>query len=309
VVDGHGRQCALPFPNNDAITQAVINGEIPLGLVNHYYVFEFKVQQPDAPIDVYFFPGGDPGSLINVAGAGVVNTSDQPGLAQRLLLYLLGRSAQEYFADVTGEYPLVEGMEANPEVKPMSEIQPPGIDLSSLADLQGTLDLYGKPGLCRKIIVTRKVGLDSPYGRTIRMNLTHTTSYHGLRTAVYAADRSPSDTSRAAPSALHRLARHRRGDAAAARLSGDARWARARPEWLSAERARWPSCGTARNGGRGRAFSGVDRRAVAWLTAQRSPVPSPVAGGRAAGDGHPIVHRCGDLHRRVWPARTLAADA
>jgi iron(III) transport system substrate-binding protein len=137
---------AVAFENNDAIVQAVINGEIPVGLVNHYYVFEFKEQIPDAPIALHYFPGGDVGSLINVAGAGVVNTSDQPGLAQRLILYLLGLNAQQYFSETTAEYPLVEGVAANPDVKPLEEIQAPDIDLSDLSDLQTTLDLLRDTG-------------------------------------------------------------------------------------------------------------------------------------------------------------------
>lgn len=137
---------AVVFENNDAIVQAVINGEIPVGLVNHYYVFEFKEQIPDAPIALHYFSGGDVGSLINVAGAGVVNTSDRPGLAQRLILYLLGGNAQRYFSEITAEYPLVAGIAANPDIKPLDEIEAPDIDLSDLADLQTTLDLLRDAG-------------------------------------------------------------------------------------------------------------------------------------------------------------------
>lgn len=136
----------IGFENNDAITQAVIDGEFPVGLVNHYYVYEFKEQYPDAPIAVYYFPNGDIGTLLNVAGAGVLNTSEKPGLSQRLLLYLLGNNAQSYFTNTTAEYPLTAGVPANPEVTPLDQIQVVNIDLSSLADLQGTLDLLSQVG-------------------------------------------------------------------------------------------------------------------------------------------------------------------
>lgn len=137
---------AVIYESNDGITQAVINGEIAAGLVNHYYVFEFKEQIPDAPIAIHYFQAGDVGMLVNVAGAGILNTSKHPGLAQRLLLYLLGNNAQRYFAEKTGEYPLVAGVEGNAAVKPLSEIQGPEIDLSQLADLQTTLDLLRDTG-------------------------------------------------------------------------------------------------------------------------------------------------------------------
>jgi len=136
----------VTFENNDAIMQAVIDGEIALGLVNHYYLFEFREQAANAPVDLYYFPGGDLGSLINVAGAGILNTSDQPGLSQRLLLYLLGNTAQTYFSETTSEYPLVAGIPANPDVLPLDQIQAPELDLSDLSDLQGTIDLLRDTG-------------------------------------------------------------------------------------------------------------------------------------------------------------------
>ncbi|MBI5666597.1 MAG: iron ABC transporter substrate-binding protein [Chloroflexi bacterium] len=137
---------AVAFENNDSIVQAVINGEIPAGLVNHYYVFEFKEQFPDAPIALHHFAAGDVGALVNVAGAGVVSTSQNKGLAQRLILYLLGKNAQTYFANTTGEYPLIEGVPANPHVTPLDQVQGPEIDLSQLNDLQTTLDLMRDTG-------------------------------------------------------------------------------------------------------------------------------------------------------------------
>jgi iron(III) transport system substrate-binding protein len=137
---------AVPYESNDAVMQAVIDGEVTVGLVNHYYVFEFLEQIPDASVALHYFPGGDLGSLVNVAGVGIVNTSDTPGLAQRLLLYLLGNGAQTYFSETTAEYPLVAGIPANPDVLPLDQIQSPEIDLSDLSDLQGTLDLLQETG-------------------------------------------------------------------------------------------------------------------------------------------------------------------
>lgn len=136
----------VTYENNTSVVQAVINGEVEVGLVNHYYLYGFLADNPDVPAANYFFPGGDVGALINVAGAGVVSTSDQPGLAQRLILYLLGNTAQEYFAAETSEYPLVEGIAPSVELKPLAEIEVPAVDLSDLSDLQATLDLLSETG-------------------------------------------------------------------------------------------------------------------------------------------------------------------
>jgi len=137
---------AVAYEGNTAVVQAVIDGEVQVGLVNHYYLYGFLADNPDIPAANYFFPGGDPGALVNVAGAGVVSTSDQPGLAQRLILYLLGTAAQEYFAAETYEYPLVVGVEPSVELRPLAGIEVPVLDLSDLSDLQATLDLLSETG-------------------------------------------------------------------------------------------------------------------------------------------------------------------
>lgn len=137
---------AIPYDGNTAVVQAVIDGEVQVGLVNHYYLYGFLADNPDVPAVNYYFPGGDPGALVNVAGAGIVSTSDHPGLAQRLILYLLGNHAQEYFATETYEYPLVAGIEPSVELRPLAEIEVPAIDLSDLSDLQSTLELLSETG-------------------------------------------------------------------------------------------------------------------------------------------------------------------
>jgi iron(III) transport system substrate-binding protein len=136
----------VAYENNRAIVQAVIDGEVDAGLVNNYYLGGFLADNPDLPAANYFFPGGDIGSLVNVAGAGVVSTTDQPGLSQRLLLYLLGNDAQSYFTNETYEYPLVPGIPTSTDVVPLDQIEAPEIDLSDLSDLQTTLDLLSSTG-------------------------------------------------------------------------------------------------------------------------------------------------------------------
>ncbi len=137
---------AVAYDNNRAVVQAVIDGEVEVGLTNHYYLLGFQAENAEVAAANYFFPGGDPGSLINVAGAGVLSTSDTPALAERLILYLLGNDAQSYFSDVTYEYPLAVGMTANALLPAIETIKNPALDLSDLSDLQTTLDLLSTVG-------------------------------------------------------------------------------------------------------------------------------------------------------------------
>ncbi|HLV36469.1 MAG TPA: iron ABC transporter substrate-binding protein [Spirillospora sp.] len=137
---------AVAYSGNSQVVEAVINGEVPVGLVNHYYLHRFLAEDPTITTTNYHFPDGDIGALVNIAGAGVLNTSDQPGLAQRLILYLLGKDAQTYFAVETYEYPLVAGVEPSGELTPLSAIEVPDIDLSNLDDLETTLEMIEASG-------------------------------------------------------------------------------------------------------------------------------------------------------------------
>ena len=129
------------YPNNDALTLAVSRGEVAVGLVNHYYLLEMRAEDPGLKGALHFFKGGDVGSLVNAAGAGVLRSSDNPDAAEAFVKFMLSKQAQRYFADKTWEYPLIEGVAAHESLPKLDEIESPEVDLSRLADLRGTLDL------------------------------------------------------------------------------------------------------------------------------------------------------------------------
>ncbi|MDE2747512.1 MAG: iron ABC transporter substrate-binding protein [Chloroflexota bacterium] len=134
------------YPKNTPIVQATIDGEVVGGLVNHYYLFRFLAEDPDISATLHFFPGGDPGALINVAGAAILKSTDQPNEALALVDYLLSDTAQEYFAQSTYEYPLVATVEPPVDLPALADIETPEIDLSDLADLQGALEMIEESG-------------------------------------------------------------------------------------------------------------------------------------------------------------------
>jgi iron(III) transport system substrate-binding protein len=136
------------YDGNDAVLNAIAAGEIEVGFINHYYLMVALAEQGDSfPVRNHFLSGDDPGALVNVAGAGVLNTAANPAAAQAFVDYLLSEESQQYFATETQEYPLVAGVPANPELPPLAEIASPDIDLSDLADLEGTLRLIQEAGV------------------------------------------------------------------------------------------------------------------------------------------------------------------
>jgi iron(III) transport system substrate-binding protein len=134
--------------SNISVVQAIANGEIDAGLVNHYYVYAVgREAGEDFPVANHFFAAGDPGSLINVAGIGLIEGADDADAALAFADYLLSDEAQEYFATETFEYPLIEGVAPPEGLVPLNEIGHPDIQLGDLADLRGTLELLSEVGL------------------------------------------------------------------------------------------------------------------------------------------------------------------
>ncbi|WP_420123293.1 iron ABC transporter substrate-binding protein [Nakamurella sp.] len=137
------------YERNGAVRDAVNSGEIALGLVNHYYLYEKIAADGAAAVTAQnrFMAPGDPGGLLNVAGVGVLTTAPNAEQAQVFVDYLLSDAGQEYFAAKTKEYPLVPGIAAAAEVPPLADLSPPQIDLSDLASLEQTQQLLSEVGL------------------------------------------------------------------------------------------------------------------------------------------------------------------
>jgi len=137
----------VEYPKNTAAVEGVAAGEVDVAFVNHYYLLRLIAEQgADYPVAQKFFEGGDPGSLVNVAGVGQLASSDQPDAAAALIDYLLSVDAQTYFSDSTYEYPLIDGVGADPRLPALGSLEVPDVDLSQLADLRGTVELLREVG-------------------------------------------------------------------------------------------------------------------------------------------------------------------
>ena len=131
------------YPKNTPQVQAVGDGELDIGLVNHYYLFRFDADWPAAN---HFTDPGQAGALVNVAGVAMLEASSNRSNALRFIRFLLSEEGQTYFRDQTNEYPVASGVEANPRLVPLDELSPPSLALTTLSDLEGTLDLLRKVG-------------------------------------------------------------------------------------------------------------------------------------------------------------------
>jgi iron(III) transport system substrate-binding protein len=137
------------YEKNVLIVEAVAAGEVDLGLVNHYYLYVVKEEQPDAPVDNHFLEAGDPGALVSVAGAGVLASSDQTDDAEQFVDFLLSDAGQRFYVDEAeeAEYPLVDGIDAKEGLPPLDELTGPDVELTAFgAELESTIELLRETG-------------------------------------------------------------------------------------------------------------------------------------------------------------------
>ncbi len=136
------------YPKNTPIVAAVGSGEIDVGFVNHYYLHRFLAEEGESfPARNYHPKAGGPGAIVMVAGAGILEQSNNRDAAERFLDFMLSLEAQRYFVNETYEYPLAAGIAQHTGLVPLSEIQNPGLTAGELSDIKGAQQLLRQTGL------------------------------------------------------------------------------------------------------------------------------------------------------------------
>jgi iron(III) transport system substrate-binding protein len=126
---------AKVYRNNVAILSAVNSGEIRTGVIYHYYWYQDRAESGanSRNVQLEFFGHQDPGAFVSTSGAGVLKSSKHAEDAQKLVNYLTGKKGQQALVDSDAlEYPVGNGIGANPELKPLSDLDPPKVDIGSL---------------------------------------------------------------------------------------------------------------------------------------------------------------------------------
>ena len=121
---------AKVYRSNVAVMAAVNSGEVRTGVMYHYYWYKDRAESGanSRNVELKFF-----GGFISVSGAGVLKSSKHVEDAQRLVRYLTGRSGQQALVGSNAlEYPVGTGIAANAKLKPLSELDPPAVDIGKL---------------------------------------------------------------------------------------------------------------------------------------------------------------------------------
>ena len=114
-------------PDNETVTSDINQGTAELAVINHYYFYRLEAEQGKGKVhaNVAYFAPQDPGYVEDISGAGVLKSSTHQVAAQEFVAFLTSQIGQQVLAAGDSfEYPIRPGVAANPELTPLSQLQP-----------------------------------------------------------------------------------------------------------------------------------------------------------------------------------------
>ena len=138
------------YPDNETVVSQVNSGESTIGPINHYYWNRLRDEVGTGGMHsaVHYYAPGDPGDLVDVSGAAVLESSSHRTYAQAFLAFLVSRTGQEAIAHSHSyEYPLRPGVSPAPGLRPFVELHPVSLTPTELGDGSVALAMEQKLGL------------------------------------------------------------------------------------------------------------------------------------------------------------------
>lgn len=146
---GSMKENFVAYKGNSTVMKAVNAGEIPAGVIYHYYWYgdQSGTGENSANTELHYFKNEDAGAFVSVSGGGVLESSKNPVAAQAFLAYITGKKGQTILQTGTSfEYPIASDVEAHPDLLPLSELEAPTVDPSKL-NSKAVTDLMIQAGL------------------------------------------------------------------------------------------------------------------------------------------------------------------
>jgi iron(III) transport system substrate-binding protein len=140
---------AKVYQGNSAVMKAVNAGEVSSGVIYHYYWYKDQAESGanSKNVRLKYFGKQDAGAFLSISGAGVIKSGKHQAQAQKLVRYLNSPAGQKVLADSKAlEYPIGNGAAANKVLKPLAELDPPTVKVTSL-DGPKVVDLMQQAGL------------------------------------------------------------------------------------------------------------------------------------------------------------------
>lgn len=140
---------ATVYQNNIATMKAVNAGEIPAGVIYHYYWYrdQDETAENSGNTKLHYFGEQDPGAFVSVSGGGVLASSSRQKEAQQFLAFLAGEEGQTILGEgYSFEYPVSSGVPAKAPLPALDTLDAPLVDPSTLNGPE-VIDLMTNAGL------------------------------------------------------------------------------------------------------------------------------------------------------------------
>jgi len=131
----------VAYERNTVLVEAVAAGEVDVAFTNHYYLYRYLAENPDFAAANKFYSDGDVGAFVNIAGAGILSTSERTAAALAFIEFLLSPEAQELLSNTNFELPVIANVDPPADLVRIDSLVLPAFDLNLLTDLEGTVDL------------------------------------------------------------------------------------------------------------------------------------------------------------------------
>ncbi|MBU2667966.1 iron ABC transporter substrate-binding protein [Actinoplanes bogorensis] len=126
---------AKVFRGNSTIMKAANAGEVPGGVIYHYYWYGDQADggANSSKTKLKYFGNQDAGAFVSVSGGGVLKSSKHTAEAQQFLAYMTGAEGQKLLSDSKAlEYSVGKGVAANKALTPLAELNAPKVDNNAL---------------------------------------------------------------------------------------------------------------------------------------------------------------------------------
>ena len=145
---GLKRNAAI-YQNEESVVAAVNRGDVAVGVINSYYWYRlrFEVGVSGMHSALYYFPGGDAGSVVNISGAAVLASSSHYPEAARFVEFLVSRSGQRLISQGDDfEYPARPGVAANSALPRLGHVAHTSLSIAALGDDKQAAQLVANTG-------------------------------------------------------------------------------------------------------------------------------------------------------------------
>ena len=119
------------YQNNIAVMKAVNAGQVPVGIMYHYYWYRDQAltKAGSKNTKLLYFRHQDPGAFVSISGGAVLKSSKQAANAQKFLAFVTSKEGQGILATSDAkEYAVGNAVASDKALEPLDTLEAPRVD-------------------------------------------------------------------------------------------------------------------------------------------------------------------------------------